>query len=56
MGSWHVQALVDGYAPTSSNDSTLALQPIQMHRRKGIEGEAHGMVVEKWLSMSTSSK
>ena len=39
------------YAPKSSNDPAKALQPIQAtpkrcKGRKGIEGEAHGMVIE----------
>ena len=45
------QALVDGYAPKSSNDPATALQPIlgdaqEMQGCEGIERKAHSMVVE----------
>ena len=45
------QALVDGYAPLSSNDPATAPQPIlatpkKVQGRKGIEREAHGVVIE----------
>ena len=45
------QALVDGYAPKSSNDPPMALKPILATRkrckgREGAEGKAHGEVTE----------
>ena len=45
------QALVDGYAPKSSNDPATALQPTlgdaqEMQGCEGIERKAHSMVVE----------
>ena len=47
--AWH--ALVEGYAPKSSNDPAIALQPTlatpeRCKDAKGIEGEAHSMVIE----------
>ena len=45
------QALVDGYAPKSSNDPATALQPKlatpqEIQGCEGAERKAHGMVVE----------
>ena len=51
MGSWHGKHLVDGYAPKSSNDPAIVLQPIlgdaqEMQGCEGVERKAHSMVVE----------